>query len=99
MSPRLSFQLTGARPRGSALLIALWAIAMLSVTILGVVEYVQNDCEEVLSMKRDLRALQLANSGVAVALNPQVKRGDAILSQRMGPGESFVVHLRSEGRG
>ena len=65
--PRLSFQLTGARPRGSALLIALSAIAMLSVTILGVVEYVQNDCEEVLSMKRDLRALQLANTGVAVS--------------------------------
>lgn len=81
----------------SALLLVLWAVTMMSMTILGVVEYVRYDLEETASMEKDFRARQLAESGIAIGLHPIVRRGDSVLMQTIAPGESFEVHLRSEG--
>jgi len=83
--------------RGSALLIVLWAVAMMAMTVLGVVEYVHYDLEETASLKKEFRVRQLAESGVAIGLHPLEKRGDSLLVHTFGPGESFEVYLRSEG--
>jgi type II secretory pathway component PulK len=84
--------------RGSTLLIVFWAVAVMSVCVLGLVEYLYSDLDETTALKEDSRARQLAESGVAVATNPQVTlRYDPVLKQTFAPGESFDVRLRSEG--
>ena len=65
--------------------------------MLGIVEFVHHDMDETTSLEKDSRALQLAQSGIAVGLHPLVKRGDEVLKQTVAPGESFEVHLGSEG--
>lgn len=83
--------------RGSALLIVLWAVAMMSMTVLGVVEYVHYDLEETTSLEKDFRVRQLAEAGVAIGMHPLITKRDSLLSQTMTPDEKFQVYLRSEG--
>lgn len=82
---------------GSALLMVLWAMALMSVTVLGVVELVDQSLDETILFTRDTRARQLAESGIAVGLHPNVERGDAVLQQTFADGEGFSVQLSSEG--
>lgn len=83
--------------RGSALLMVLWASAMMAITVLGIVEYVHYNMEETVSLEKNLRARQLAEAGIAVGLHPAVTRGDPVLTQILGTDEQFSVHLGSEG--
>ena len=87
----------GRSARGSALLIVLWAVAMMAMTVLGVVEYVHYDLEETASLEKEFRVRQLAEAGVAIGLHPMEKRGDSLLFQTLAPGERFEVYIRSEG--
>jgi len=73
-------------------------VAMMSMTVLGVVQYVQYDLEETISLEKASRARQLAGAGVAIGLHPLVNRGDPLLNQTLrAPDEKFEVHLHSEG--
>lgn len=83
--------------RGSALLIVFWAVAVMSICVLGLIGYLYSDLDETTALKYDSRARQLAESGVAVALNPGVAREDPVLKETLAPGEGFEVALRSEG--
>ncbi len=83
--------------RGSTLLIVFWAVAVMSICVLGLVEYLYSDFDETTALKKESRTRQLAESGLAVALNPMVTRIDPLLRQTIAPGESFDVRLRSEG--
>jgi type II secretory pathway component PulK len=83
--------------RASALLIVLWAVALMSITVLGIVEFVHHDMEETTSLEKDSRARQLAEAGIAVGLHPMVVRSDDVLKQSVAPGEAYEVHLSSEG--
>ena len=47
--------------------------------------------------RKDARAYQLAESGIAIGMHPLVTRRDPVLSQVIAPGERVDVHLRSEG--
>lgn len=82
---------------GSALLIMLWAVALLSATTLGLALYIDVGLDENASRSKLERARQLAESGLAVALHPLVERGDPLLQQSFGPVESFSVTMTSEG--
>lgn len=83
---------------GSALLLVLWAIAILSVTIMGVIEFVNFGLEETTARAQAFRARQLAESGIAFGLNPKIVRGDPLLSNyEVSPEEHFDVHLTTEG--
>lgn len=83
--------------RGSALLMVFWAVVVMSVCVLGLARYLYSNLDETIALKKDSRVQQLAESGIAVALNPLVSRGDSVLRQSIGPGGSFEVRLRSEG--
>jgi len=83
--------------KASALLMVLWGLAMMSITVMGVVEYVHYDLEETTSMEKNSRTRQLAEAGVAIGMHPLMKKGEGLLNQVFAPGESFEVHLRSEG--
>ncbi|MGB8354953.1 MAG: hypothetical protein WCD79_13745, partial [Chthoniobacteraceae bacterium] len=83
--------------QASALLMVLWGITMMSVTVLGVVEYVHYDLEETTTLEKNFRARQLAEAGLAIGLHPLIKRGDKLLIQTIRSGESFEAHVSSEG--
>lgn len=83
--------------RGSALLMVLWAIAIMSICVLGLVQYLYHDLDETIALKKQARAGQLAQSGVAVAMDPLVEKRDSVLKQGFDDGGKFTVLLRSEG--
>lgn len=81
---------------GSALLLALWALAIMSFTIIGVVTIADARLDEDLAHQREARALELAESGLALASHPNVRPDESILKQQLGSGESFSADLSSE---
>lgn len=83
--------------RGSALLMVLWAIAIMSICVLGLVQYLYHDLDETIALKKQARAGQLAQSGVAMAMDPLVEKRDSVLKQSFSDGGKFTVHLESEG--
>lgn len=87
-----------ARPprRGSAMLLALCAIAIMSLTVMGLVEWTGLGLDEMAAKERDFRALQLAESGLSMGLHPQVEKMDSVLHQEFGSSESFDVKITSE---
>lgn len=92
-----STRVPSGRTAGSALLIMLWAVALLSATTLGLAVYLQSGLDEDAARSKAFRARQLAESGLAVGMHDAVDRGDPVLSQSPGPGESFRVRILSEG--
>ncbi|HWB59415.1 MAG TPA: hypothetical protein VG733_07985 [Chthoniobacteraceae bacterium] len=82
---------------GSALLIVFWAIAIMSICVLGLIGFLYSDLDETTALKNDMHARQLAGAGVAVGMHPSVSRGDPVLKQMLSDGEGFEVSLHSEG--
>jgi general secretion pathway protein K len=83
--------------RGSALLLVLFTILLISGLIISAVEFVKHDVDEYAVLSHRFRAAQLAQSGVAFATNPQVKNEDrSLLNQRMKDGGEFKVSIASE---
>lgn len=84
--------------KASALILVLWASALMMVTVIGVAELVNSGLEENVSKNRQFRARLLAQSGVAVGMHPDVNPGDSVLSQVVakGPVEKFSATISSE---
>lgn len=85
------------RQRGSALMLMIWAVLLMSVTVMGVVEYIRSSAKESLQAAYQFRALHLAESGLAVGLHPNTRRGDMVLKQKVGPDSGFDVVINYEG--
>jgi len=84
--------------RGAALLLVLWAIAILSFSVLWVSNLVNSEMESGSADVRGMAARELALSGVALGLHPQVTREDtALLDREIRPGERLRVRIRGEG--
>jgi type II secretory pathway component PulK len=83
--------------KGSALIMALWAVGLMSVAVIGLVLVMQTGMEELAMQSKDFRTRQLAESGIALGLHPQIAKTDPVLRQEFPGAESFEVHLRSEG--
>ncbi|MEI7864424.1 MAG: hypothetical protein WCI38_03555 [Chthoniobacterales bacterium] len=93
MSRRVSTPASGA-----ALLLVLWAIAILSFSVLWVSNLVNTEMESGSADVRVMAARELALSGVALGLHPQVTREDtALLDREIRPGERLRVRIRGEG--
>jgi general secretion pathway protein K len=83
--------------RGSALLLVLFAIVLLSGLIITTVGFVKNDIDEYAARNKEFRSRQLAESGLAFGLNPQVQNEDrSLLEQRAPDGGMFRVAISSE---
>ena len=83
---------------GAALLLVLWAITVISFAVLWAANVVNLELETTISDSAGLRARQIAVSGVALGLHPQVKRDDAdLLNRDFGAGERMEVRIRGEG--
>jgi type II secretory pathway component PulK len=82
--------------RGSALVIVLWVIALLSFLVITTLMLTMQDADSLTARKANFRARQLAEMGLAVAVNPQVKRGDPLLRRHVSKTESYEVIITSE---
>ncbi len=97
-SPRRFRAARRARQRGSALLLVMWLISMLSLLIYSTIRVISHDMDITISQKKAFRARQLAEMGLNIACNPSVKDTDvALLNQTLAEGESFSVTIRGEG--
>ncbi|MEZ5325545.1 MAG: type II secretion system protein GspK [Verrucomicrobiales bacterium] len=84
--------------RAAALITVFWLIAVLSLLIFTTVRVLRNDVRLTISQKKAFRAMQLAEMGIAVGVNPSTKETDYLLLNReVYPGESFRVKIRGEG--
>ena len=82
---------------GSALLLVLFAIILLSGLITATVAFVSNDVDEYGALNKEFRARQLAESGLAFGIDPQVTNQDrALLDQVMPDQGRFHVLISSE---
>ena len=85
------------RLRGSALLLVLFAIILLTGLVTATVGFVSNDVDEYGALSKAFRARQLAESGLAFGTDPQVQNQDkALLEQVMPDGGRFRVFISSE---
>lgn len=85
------------RQRGSALLLVLFTILLISSLIISAVEFVRHDVDEYAVLNRRFQSRVLAQSGVAFAMAPQVRNEDrALLEQTGKDGGSFRVIIASE---
>ncbi len=82
---------------GSSLMLTMWALLLMSLTMISLVEYVRNSAEEAILAASEFRALNLAESGIAVGLHPNTRRGDVVLKQKVGPDSGFDVVINYEG--
>lgn len=103
ITPTIPISPTGARTalrrrqRGSALMLMIWAVLLMSITVLGVVQYIQSSAKEATLAAYEFRALHLAESGLAVGMHPSTRRGDLVLKQKVGPDSGFDVVINYEG--
>jgi hypothetical protein len=87
-----------ASQRGSALILVYWLIFMLSMIVATMFRIVKHDLDLTIAQKLAFRARQVAEMGIAWAMNPAVKEFDtAILNQQVGEDEFFSVKIRGEG--
>ncbi|HEY0789954.1 MAG TPA: hypothetical protein VGD78_02710 [Chthoniobacterales bacterium] len=83
--------------KGSALLLVLFTILLISSLIVSAVEYVQQDVDEYAVLNRRFRSRTLAQTGLAYALPPQVRNEDrALLEQGGKDSGKFRVVITSE---
>jgi general secretion pathway protein K len=85
------------RAHGSALLLVLFVIILLSGLITATVGFLKNDVDEYGARNKEFRARQLAESGLAFGMHPLVKDQDrSLLEQKAEDGGAFHVSIASE---
>ncbi len=85
------------RRRGSALLLVLWALLLLSAAVFGFAQWMQQDLQLHAESNRDLEARAMAHSGLAFALHPLVSKLTPGLDEDFGNGLGYAVKMVSEG--
>lgn len=81
---------------GSALLVVLWVVALLSFMVITSLLVVRQDVERVGARQQVFRARQLAEMGVAMASHPAIKDTDPLLRQEVSDFESFEAVITTE---
>lgn len=84
--------------RGAALLLVLWGIAVVSFAVVWLATSIDLELESSTSSASGFKARQIALSGVALGLHPQVKREDTeLLNREFEDGGRLQVRIRGEG--
>lgn len=92
-----SFQTRNRRTEaGAALLAVLWVIALLIGLVAGASLLLMQDLDLGATRRQVFRARMLAEAGLAIAMNPDVKPDDPLLRQQVSPDESVAVELTGE---
>lgn len=91
------FPTTGISDRGSALIAILWVVGLLSIAVFSATQFMFVDLEAEANSNSIFRAEQMADRGIAVATNTNVKNGDPLLRQNFPSAQSFFTQISSEG--
>ena len=83
--------------RGAALLIALWAILVLTTVVLLWSGYIRHTMTVAGDTIRDAEARAMAHSGLALAMHPLVSKETEALTMEEGNDPGFRVRMVSEG--
>lgn len=84
--------------RGAALMAVLWLIAILGMACMAALRVISFDMEIASAKVHGSRARHIAEMGIAVGSNYQVKRTDPLLHRAdESTGESYDVKIESEG--
>lgn len=84
--------------RGAALMAVLWLIAILGMACMAALRVISFDMEIASAKVHGSRARQIAEMGIAVGSNYQVKRTDPLLHREDSEtGEGYDVKIESEG--
>ena len=83
--------------KGMALLLVLVTVMALSLIIAGLWEASQPSWEANTLARARYKAGLLAESGISIALHPDIEPGDFALQQEVGNSQSFEVLITSEG--
>ncbi len=85
------------RCRGSALLVVLWSLIVLSAGIFAYARWIQANVRINGFASQTMEARAMAHSGVAVAMHPRVDKQSALLEQSFAEDLGFRVRIISEG--
>lgn len=94
MKTRL-YRLAG-RPRGAAILLTLWCIAIVAVTVVLTARMVDSDVDGESTRSRRFEARELALTGIAHGSNPGLKRDSELFHQKTETGGELNVRITSE---
>lgn len=83
--------------RASALLIAIWAVAFVALTVVGIVGMISRGQEQSIALMQRFQARQIAQNAANLAIHPQVSEFDPILTGVSDIGGKYRVTLSSEG--
>lgn len=83
--------------RGSAMLLVLWALLLLSAAVFAWAVSIQNNIAVHSDTSRAVEARAAAHSGMTVALHPRVSRQTPLPEEQISPGVSYQVRMISEG--
>lgn len=83
--------------RGSALLIVMWALIILSTAVFAWARWIHQELEMYGEANRAMEARAMAHSGIAMALHPLVSRATPTLTATLNPGAGYQVKMVSEG--
>jgi len=82
---------------GSALLLVLFTLLLISGLVLSALTFLESGVEDYGALNHQFRARQLARSGLAFGLNPQITNQDTpLLNQKFKPNGEFHVVISSE---
>lgn len=82
--------------RGSALLLVLWCVAVLSITVLAVARIVEADVGDASLENRRFEGRELALTGIAYGLNRKIQPWDPLLNEKFQDGRTLRVRIISE---
>jgi type II secretory pathway component PulK len=83
--------------RGSALILVLWALMLLSAAVMAWSLAIQDNIIRHATDNRAFEAMAMARSGLAIALHPAVSRQTPVPPEDLAPGMGFQVRIISEG--
>lgn len=84
------------RTRGAAIMLALWALFLLSAMIISWALDINTKVTNSGYANRSLEAIAMASSGVDVALHPNVQPGWPILKGSLAAGQSYEARITGE---
>ena len=90
-------QTNKGRARAAAILLALWALFLLSAMVISWALDINTRLTLSSSANRNLEAEAMACSGAEVALHPLVKAGSQLLHGSFAPNQSFDARITGEG--
>ena len=85
------------RTRGSALIIVMWALVLLSAAVFTWAKLIHSEIEVSGQFNRELEARALAHSGIALALHPLVTQKTPLLEDQFANDLTFQAKIVGEG--